>query len=513
LSVHQSADQGARPQPGRSAVDPFRIRRLALLLVAALVLTLALSARAEAFVYWANYNGTTIGRANLDGSGANQSFVETGDFPCGVAVDATHIYWANFDGTIGRAALDDPGNPDQDFISTGAEGPCGVAVDATHVYWASYFGPDPGTTIGRAALDDPGNPDQDFITGAEAPCGVAVDATHVYWANSGTFDPDPGTTIGRAALDDPGNPDPDFITGANSPCGVAVDSTHLYWANFGDYDPDPGTTIGRAALDDPGNPNQDFITGAEGPCGVAVDATHAYWANFGAFGGLGTTIGRAALDDPGNPNQDFITGAEGPCGVAVDGLSFATCQNVSASTGHNEAVGVSLDCSGGSLTYEIVSDPSAGEISSFDAQAGTLTYTPELGFSGTDSFTYRASNAGGDSNVATATIEVSPAPPLPAPSNAFSFGAASKERQKGKARLTVNVPGAGLVELAGAQIKQRRKHAQGEGGLILNVTAQGAKKQQLKRKGKAKVSVEATFTPDGGEPSTQSEQVKLVKRR
>ena len=42
-------------------------------------------------IYWANpgawmgANGTTIGRANLDGSGANQSFISGAKAPCGVA--------------------------------------------------------------------------------------------------------------------------------------------------------------------------------------------------------------------------------------------------------------------------------------------------------------------------------------------------------------------------------------------------------------------------------------------
>jgi hypothetical protein len=47
----------------------------------------------------------------------------------GLAVDSNYIYWANvFDGTIGRANLDGTG-VDQSFI-TGATNPDSVAVDA-----------------------------------------------------------------------------------------------------------------------------------------------------------------------------------------------------------------------------------------------------------------------------------------------------------------------------------------------------------------------------------------------
>jgi hypothetical protein len=44
-----------------------------------------------------------------------------------VAVDSGHVYWTNFEtGAIGRAGLDGTA-PDQSFI-TGAAGPVGVAV-------------------------------------------------------------------------------------------------------------------------------------------------------------------------------------------------------------------------------------------------------------------------------------------------------------------------------------------------------------------------------------------------
>jgi hypothetical protein len=105
----------------------------------------------------------------------------------------------------------------------------------------------------------------------------------------------------------------------------------------------------------------------------------------------------------------------------------------------------------------------------------------------------------------------------------FSFGNVKKLKRKGKARLFVNVPGAGIVELdtagsgkralAAAQTKQRRKRAAGPGAVRLNVTATGKKKRKLKEKGKARVRVAATFAPDGGESSTKSKRIKLIRRR
>lgn len=181
-----------------------------LLLAAVLLLGLAFAPRAAASIYWANDKGTTIGTANIDGTGVNQNFITAGPNPCGVAADGAHLYWGDSgDGTIGRSNLDGAGvNPG--FIGAG-NNPCGVAVDGAHLYWANG---DDGT-IGRANLDG-SRADQGFITGGNRPCGVAVDGGHIYWANG-----DDGT-IGRANLDGTGA-NQGFISGATAPCGVAVD--------------------------------------------------------------------------------------------------------------------------------------------------------------------------------------------------------------------------------------------------------------------------------------------------
>src|SRR5439155_1244390 len=85
-------------------------------------LTLTGSGAVAGHVYWTEEATGTIGRANLDGTGANQSFITGATSPFGVAVDAGHVYWTNFNtGTIGRADLDGTG-VNQSFI-TGASGP------------------------------------------------------------------------------------------------------------------------------------------------------------------------------------------------------------------------------------------------------------------------------------------------------------------------------------------------------------------------------------------------------
>jgi sugar lactone lactonase YvrE len=256
-------------------------------------------------IYWANPVANTIGRANLDGTGVEQAFITGANKPQALAVDASHIYWSNAgagreeEGTIARANLDGSG-AEQSFI-TGASDPEGLAVDATHLYWANAA----ANTIARANLDGSGG-EQSFISAGGSPSGLAVDSAHVYWTI-----PSEGS-IGRAALAG-GEEEPSFITGAVDPEGLAVDSAHLYWANAA------AGTIARANLDGSGA-DESFITGASKPEGVAVDAAHLYWAD--NAGDLGSDLYRADTEAPeGGRLTDLTPGGDvqGLMGTSGDG--------------------------------------------------------------------------------------------------------------------------------------------------------------------------------------------------
>ena len=80
-----------------------------------------------------NQTGTTIGRANLNGTDVNESFITGAHAPAGLTVSGAYIYWSNFGSshgingtTIGRAALNGSA-ADQSFI-TGAKSPVGLTV-------------------------------------------------------------------------------------------------------------------------------------------------------------------------------------------------------------------------------------------------------------------------------------------------------------------------------------------------------------------------------------------------
>ncbi len=92
-------------------------------------------------------------------------------------VDGSHVYWTNWNlgsigtGTIGRADLNGS-SVDQSFI-TGASDPQGVAVDGSHVYWTNGSGK--GFSVGRSNLDGT-SVDQTFISLASPAEGIAVDS-------------------------------------------------------------------------------------------------------------------------------------------------------------------------------------------------------------------------------------------------------------------------------------------------------------------------------------------------
>jgi len=58
------------------------------------------------YVYWADVYGGTIGRANYNGTGATNGFISGQEQAQGLAVDGSYIYWTDYSGDIGRAAID-----------------------------------------------------------------------------------------------------------------------------------------------------------------------------------------------------------------------------------------------------------------------------------------------------------------------------------------------------------------------------------------------------------------------
>ncbi len=126
-------------------------------------------------------------------------------------------------------------------------------------------------------------------------------------------------------------------------------------------------------------------------------------------------------------------GNETTIAVAPDGLRFfvasrkgavlsfdrdfaPVCQPFALETTFNTSALATLKCSdanGDPIAYEITRQPANGSLAAVDQAAGTVRYSPSLGYSGADAFGYRAVARGVASAPAEASIKIGQAPPDP----------------------------------------------------------------------------------------------------
>jgi DNA-binding beta-propeller fold protein YncE len=99
-----------------------------------------------------------------------------------------------------------------------------------------------------------------------------------------------------------------------------------------------------------------------------------------------------------------------------------SCQAASVATPYLTATSVPLRCvdsDGDPVTRSIVTPPAHGTLSPDAAGSATVAYTPQPGYSGTDSFTFTASDGTNTSSPATGTVTIAPPVlPLPPPTSA-----------------------------------------------------------------------------------------------
>jgi Bacterial Ig domain len=93
-----------------------------------------------------------------------------------------------------------------------------------------------------------------------------------------------------------------------------------------------------------------------------------------------------------------------------------SCSGESVAAAHDTATSIPLGCSdadGDVSTLTVVSGPAHGTLSAINQATRTVTYTPSPGYSGPDSFSYRANDGSLDSNTATVNLSVAAAAPPP----------------------------------------------------------------------------------------------------
>jgi hypothetical protein len=102
------------------------------------------------------------------------------------------------------------------------------------------------------------------------------------------------------------------------------------------------------------------------------------------------------------------------------------------------------------------------------------------------------------------------------PTNTFTLGAITRNKKKGTATTTVTVPNPGELTGSGKGVKASGaaeiSKAVNPGQAQLLIKAKGKQKRKLNETGKVKLNVAVSYTPTGGDPSTQSVKVKLKKK-
>lgn len=222
------------------------------------------------YLYWAGYGG--IGQRKLDGEGIYPvTIVPHLDGPCGLTVDGGHIYWGSRGGhpppgpqagSIGRANLD--GSEATNTFVTGLDRPCDVTVGGDHVFWVEW-GSHPGWGgIGRAGLDGsfPQRPFIPFST-LNPSCSLTASGGYLYWGQD--------EAIARANLEG-GEVNDAFIPSTGFVDGIAIQAGHIYWdARW----PGGTSSIGRANLDG-SETNPTWIPSSDPELGgIALDARPA----------------------------------------------------------------------------------------------------------------------------------------------------------------------------------------------------------------------------------------------
>lgn len=326
------------------------MRHLAAILIALVALLVAAADASANFVYWANGQQSSIGRAKINGTGANSTFIGGLTNVHGVAVDSKFIYWTQGIGassTIGRANLDGSGaNPNfipnsaaLGFAAVGSQ--AGIAVTSSAIYWVNTAAAP--NQIGRAGIDGSGPAVTSINPGADPVCGIAADQTSIYWLQTGL-----SQRIGRANADGSGA-QPNFIPGAAATCGIAVDPNFLYWGAT-------GQAVGRAPVGGGAASNTFIPNAATAPnstCGVAVNSQYVFWGSVGAS----DLVGRANLGGDA-PNPALVSGPTGVCLLmAAAPSNKITINSITKKTAKGTAI-IDTKVSGpGQVTLNQVSTP------------------------------------------------------------------------------------------------------------------------------------------------------------
>ena len=126
--------------------------------------------------------------------------------------------------------------------------------------------------------------------------------------------------------------------------------------------------------------------------------------------------------------------------------SYTTLEDTALIIATPGVLGNDTDADSDPLTASLVASPTHGTVSL--AANGSFTYTPTIGYNGSDSFTYRANDGGQNSNLATVSLTVTPVSDAPsAGDDSYTDGRGHRADRPCSGR-------------AGQRRRSRRRHAQ-----------------------------------------------------
>lgn len=478
---------------------------IACLLLSAALFALAAQARAADSVYWANYGAGTISLAGLAGEGGGNLDVAPASAinANGLAIDAAagKAYWVTTEGQLRYANLSGGGGGE---LSTAGASPgfgLGLAIDPAggRAYWVARE----AGVITYARLDGSGGGGILDTSGAtvESPTGVAIEPAsgRIYWSNEGAVN---RVAYASLAGGGGGNVDTSGTTGTVA-SGLAIDATAglVFWADYA------ANKISYASLSGLGGADLNTAGATvDGPFGVAVDpiAGRVYWANE-----QGDSISYAALDGSGGADLNTLGATIGTPAFPV--LLKAPSAVAAPLASGRPKPGSTLTCAAASWAPDL--------LGSFLSRAPRSTAVQWLKdgqpLAGATATTLTASAVGNYSCQSSATNQAGVTALSSNPVAIFRLGRKAKRNLKqGTATLTVKVPGAGTVTLAGKRVvKQKRTRKAGSAGTVkLLVKAKGKAKRTLGEKGKVRVEATVTFRPASGSAVSQSRQLTLKKK-
>lgn len=277
---------------------------------------------------------------------------------------------------------DPPEADDQPAVTTDED----VAVDIT------LTGTDPdGDALTFSVVDEPTN---GSLTGTAPDLTYTPDENYnggdsfTFTANDGEFDSNTATvTITINPAQDP----PDAVDDAFD----VDEDTNLDFTEAellaNDTDPD-GDTLTISTVD---------ASSVEGGTLTDLGSGNYQYAPPADFNGT-DTFTYTVLDGIGGEDTATVTVTVNPANDAP------VVDDQEVSTGFEVAVDITLtgtDIDGDELTFAVVDAPANGTLSGI---APDLSYTPDDGFSGSDSFTFKANDGTVDSELATVDITVTP---------------------------------------------------------------------------------------------------------